>query len=68
MDAATTTFPRLRSAGLRGAKAVGNAQLMTVTTKTTNGVVVVKKATVTTKRKRGQNKIQEAQGTPLPSK
>lgn len=33
----TTTFPRLQSAGLRGAKALGTAQIVTVTIKATTG-------------------------------
>jgi hypothetical protein len=32
-----TTFPRLKSAGVRGAKVVGKAQLVEVTVKATNG-------------------------------
>lgn len=65
MDTATTSFPRLRSAGLRGAKAVGNAQMVTVTIKPTSDKVVGK-TSATTKRDAG--KRQQAQGAALPSK
>ncbi len=40
MATTTTTFPRLKSAGVRGAKAVGAAQMVTVMVKTTNGNAV----------------------------
>lgn len=66
MDTATTTFPRIRSAGLRGAKAVGNAQMVTVTVGTTKDNAVIK--VPTTNKRDASGKHQQAQGTPLPSK
>ena len=33
----STTFPRLKSAGVQGAKVVGRSQMVEVTVKTTNG-------------------------------
>jgi len=49
MDAAATPFPRLSSAGLRGAKEVGDRQMVTVTTERSNEKVV-RETSVTTNR------------------
>jgi hypothetical protein len=37
MTATATTYPRLSSAGVQGAKVVGKAQMVTITVKPTNG-------------------------------
>jgi hypothetical protein len=65
MDAVATVFPRLKSAGLRGAKAVGNAQMVTVTTERSNEDVVIN-TSVTTERDTGGNH-QESRKQPLSS-